>query len=195
MNRIIGVLADPPVGAAVRVVCVRGDQVVAEGAVAAPDGRFAVEAVECDWVVVQAGSPWLAAAVVRPAPELRVELPDTARVTLRAADPPHGARLWLDPVRLRAFPAELETALRTHADGSVDLHVLDLPLTAGPVDLRLQPGVYRLGGGLLQVRPWDAAVALSAVVEPASGRELPVADGEAVLDIVDDTTLDLVLTR
>ena len=38
-------------------------------------------------------------------------------------------------------------------------------------------------------------VALSAVVEPASGRELPVADGEAVLEIVGDTTLDFVLTR
>jgi hypothetical protein len=194
VNRIIGVLADPPAGTAVRVVGVRDGQVVAEGSVDAPDGRFAVEAAEPDWIVVQAGPPRLAAVALRPAAELQVRLPDTVRVTLQAGDPPPGARLWLDPVRLRSFPAELAVALRTHVDGSLDLHVLDLPLTDRPLDLRLQLGIYRLAGGLLQVRPWDAAARLSGVREPASGRELSVADGEAVIDVVGDTTLDLAFT-
>lgn len=194
MSRIIGVLVDPP-DVAVRVAAVRDGRVVADGAVDASGARFAVEAVEPDWIVVQAGAPWLAAVALRAADELRVRLPDTVRVTVQAGDRPPGARLWVDPVRLESFPAELAAALRTHADGSLDLHVLDLPLTDRPVELRLQPGVYRLAGGLLQVRPWDAAARLVAVREPATGRELTVTDGEALVDVVGETTLALTLGR
>ena len=191
MSQITGVLDDPR-GGRVRVVCVRGTEITAEALVDGPGGAFSVEPSEPpDWVVVQTVASRLAAVALRPAPVLRIGLADTARVTLQAEQPPAGAGLWLDPLRLEGFPDELLWVLRARPDGSVALHVLDATLSDGSAHLDLQVGTYRLSGGLQPVRPWDAAATLSRVVDRATGRTLPVSRGESTFAVTGGAVLEV----
>lgn len=181
MTRFSGTVVAPLDGPA-RVLAVRGDRVLAEAAVDAADGGFAVTADDPEWLVLRAEPPRIAAVAARPAPALRLRLPTAVPVTLRAADVPPGAWLWLDPVRLAGLPGELAWVLHGRSDGTVSLHVLEVPLV-GQRTVWVAPGRYRLGGGVLAVRSWERAVALVGVRERATGRQLPVEDGEVLLDV------------
>jgi hypothetical protein len=106
---------------------------------------------------------------------------------------PEGVRLWVDPVSLDGFPDQYLPALRSHPNGTIDLHLGDYACGPGELILHLQAGRYRITGGRVALRsaidPRDAGLRVAQVENLHSGQLLPLIDGEFLLT-VDGHTVD-----
>lgn len=165
-----------------------GDAVLAE-AMADRDGRWELSSpAPVEWVVAHLSGTGIAAVAgpAAEAPSLRLPELLATRIAFEAAPP--GARLWLDPMALSGLSGRFLPALRRHPEGTIDLHLLDRDAAGEGLTVLLQPGRYRLGGGVLAIRPWEVRSGIAEIVGLGADRPLP-RDGDAFLLDADGSPL------
>jgi hypothetical protein len=141
-----------------------------------------------DVVVIQQTGTCIRAAT-SPATHAPANLPDAMTVIITAVDPPPGAMIWCDPVALDGFPDDLLWSLRAGADATVMLHVVECPAARQPLQLLLQPGIYRLSGGVIGLHPGQHSVVLSQVTGSGNAEVTAGGGGSVIVQIGSDLAL------
>lgn len=165
-------------------------QVVAETLLAL-DGSWELPSAAIAWLLVRQVDGAIAASVVPVGEAASLELPRKQVLRADANDPPRGARLWLDPISLDGFPDEFLGALRLHLGGLVDLHLADIAMDAGPIEIELQPGRYRVDGGLIALHPGQLGAKLASAHDLSSNASLPVLGEGFQLTVASDLSLQI----
>jgi hypothetical protein len=181
-GRLQGRVATPtPRLGPIRVAALDAAGAVLAEAWADEGGRWHLSpAGPAEWVLAQLTGTGIAAALAPVAAAAGLRLPELLATRVEIEAPPPNTRIWLDPVALDGFPDGFLPALRSHAGGVADLHLAHFEAGAAEISVLLQPGRYRLGGGVFALRPWEVGHALAEVVDLRTMRALP-RDGDAVL--------------
>jgi hypothetical protein len=132
--------------------------------------------VALSFVIAQLTGIGIAAALEPPANAAALRLPDRQTCRIEFTAVPAGARIWVDPISLDGFPDQYLPALRLHPDGTMDLHLGDYPCDPVGLTLQLQPGRYRVAGGVISLRPTgmsDAGFAIDRIEDLTAGLVLP----------------------
>jgi hypothetical protein len=178
-----------------RVVAVRWTRAVDEATVR-PDGSWELAPQEpVDRVVFQLTGDRLGAVAVAVEDAGTVAAPRLATLALTLRDAAPGAAVWLDPEALEGFPDELLEVLRTHPDGTVDLHVGAWTAHEPSLTIAVQPGRYRLSGGLIALHPTSSGQSVAGL-RPAEDGPETVADetGEVTFEVTQDAGVQLRFT-
>jgi hypothetical protein len=181
-----------------RVVALgEGRTVLAEFPVA-PDHRWTFEFEgQRSAVVGQLKGRRIAAAFAHTEAADEISIPDLVQIDFQFEPPSANAALWIDPVALDGFPDAFLWALRSHADGSVDLHVGEFTASK-PLTLWLQRGKYRISGGCFSLRPdatgREEAITIEYARNEKTGNIIRSKDQEIVLDVHGDDQWRLLFT-
>jgi hypothetical protein len=123
------------------------------------EGRFELPDGLADdaWVVVRVAEPVVGVVAVR-----RSELPEridvdttgfhglTGRIELPDPAPP-AVNVFLDPAAVEGVPSELADFFKQRSQGVFDAHFAEVTATGDSFSLRVARGVYRIGGGYLNL--------------------------------------------
>jgi hypothetical protein len=190
MADVIARVANLAAGCPARAVLLRHGRLLAATELR-DDGGYVLrraDPADEDVVVIQQTGTCIRAAASR-AERAPAHLPDAMAVTITAVSPPPGAVISCDPVTLDGFPDDLLWSLRTGADATVMLHVVECPAARQPLQLLLQPGIYRLAGGVIGLHPGQQSMVLARVTGP--GHAELTADGSGSVSMQVDSDLAL----
>lgn len=155
----------------------------------AADGLWTLEPQSTlEWVVASSLGHRIGAVFARPGESRELQFPVQKNLQFEFPQAPQGAVIWIDPLELEGFPAELLSALRTHPDQVIDLHLRELTTTSVQ-RLNVQSGKYRISGGRVAIHPPLSADAESLVLGCLVDREtstmLPAKNGEVIIEVQD----------
>jgi len=169
------------------------------------DGRFqlALEPAEGAWVIVRIAEPVVGVAAVRAgdAPdELDIATAGFHTVTGRIERPglaPRGITVFLDPVAVEGVPGELADFFKQRSERVFDARFAELAAGDEGFTVRVKPGVYRVGGGYVNLdRPMLTEPTVENVVvdrvERARAGSLP-GDEHRGFEVEADGDVDLSL--
>lgn len=147
-----------------------------------------------DLLVVQLTGSRVAVVATDPSRADLVDTPRLVRVQFVQNEPPPNVIFWVDPMDLEGFPRHLLWTLRAHRAGILDLHVGEYPVTGRPIELEVQPGVYRISGGRVAVHPGEDAVSVSWAIDESTGERFDATGESVVLGIHDDAVFQISYT-
>jgi hypothetical protein len=181
-----------------RVVAVGDNQTVLGETVTDSLGEWSMEVDEqVEWVSAQISGPHFAAAAKPVAECDYIEMPDQVQLNLALEGELEGVLFYLDPVMLNGFPQDLLWALRMHPGRIVDLHIREYTVVEQKrLQLKVQPGRYRLSGGRISIHPMDKkkTILLTSALDETTMKSYNGINGGVVLDVFEEASYRLLFS-
>lgn len=188
MHKFSGRLNDVgETGSASRIVALGAHGAVLSEVHADEGGAWALASPEPpEWIIAALSGRRIAAAHTRADSLQDLRLPSLVTLQFDFLGEPSGAVLWIDPVDLEGFPADLLGALRTHPGNIIDLHLGEIPAASSQL-FQAQRGRYRISGGRVAIHPGQppgsGGLVLDRLVDARTGAALAALNGELFLDV------------